>query len=284
MSYEMFIGTKHRGCVVILVDQSTSMNERFGGASGGTKEKETARAVNRAIQDLVLLCRAGDAIKDRLDIGVIGYGSSVGSCLGGALSGAGLVSVADIAHAPLRVETVKRKVADGAGGLVEIDFPTPVWVEPQAGGGTPMHRAFEMASELVRDWCKANSASFPPVIVNVTDGEPDSETSAKTAAQTLTSLGTSDGKALLFSAHISSTNATPIVTPSSAAGLPNDHARFLFELASEIPAPLLPAAAEEGLSSAKGARGFVYNADVENMIRLLRFGTAGTMTRMTDER
>ena len=69
------IGTSNPTCFVVLVDQSYSMSENWG--SGATKAEGASRAVNRVIEELVLACRAGDKIRDRCHISVIGYGEEI---------------------------------------------------------------------------------------------------------------------------------------------------------------------------------------------------------------
>lgn len=284
MSYTQMMGSKRRGCIVILVDQSGSMSASFGGRSSTNRSEETARALNRCLQEIALSCQSGDVLKDRCDIGVIGYGSRVRSAFTtGALSDRGLTGIIEIANNPARVETVKRKISDGAGGLLEIESPMPIWIEPTASGGTPMAEAFGLAHEWISAWAQEHSESFPPVVINITDGMPSDRSRAAAEAKRLMQVGTKDGSLLLFNVHISGTAGAPTVTPSSAQQLPDDYAKFLFGLSSPIPDSMRGAAVEEGLEGGAGARGFIYNADIENMIKLLSFGTSPTMMRSADE-
>ena len=181
----------------------------------------------------------------------------------------------ELAKNALRVENVKMKVSDGAGGLVEVDEPFPVWIEPIDSGGTPMTAAFEMAYQLANDWTSKHPNSFPPVVINITDGQPNNQSSAKTAALKLKELGTNDGKVLVLNAHITSKRAAPVELPASASELPNgdNYAQFLFDISSELPSVMLERASAVGFEISTQVRGFVYNADAETMIRLLDIGT-----------
>ncbi len=210
---------------------------------------------------------------------MIGYGGSVGSILA-KFPKDRPVSIRDLAHAPARVETVKRKLPDGAGGVIEVDYAMPIWVEPEAHGGTPMAEAFDLARDWATAWRTNNARSFPPVVVNITDAEPTDMKKARSSATRLRTVATDDGHLLLFNIHISASHSTTVVTPSDVNVLPDEFSRFLFEISSEIPAPLLGGASREGLSALSGARGFVANADASHMISLLRFGTVGTLTTM----
>ena len=145
-----------------------------------------------------------------------------------------------------------------------------------------MAEAFGLAHEWISTWIESHTDSFPPVVINITDGMPADRDRTASAAKRLMQLSTSDGALLMFNVHISGSAGTPTVTPSSAEQLPDDYARFLFGISSPIPPTMQGAAAEEGLEGNEGARGFIYNSDIENMIKLLSFGTSPTMMRGTD--
>jgi len=259
-SYSKLIGTSSPGLIMILLDQSESM-------SVNNKAQDASTAVNRVIYEIMLASRAGEVIKPRCYVGVIGYGASVYPIVGGPIT--------EVAAKASRTEQFERKVDDGAGGLVTVKIDMPIWVEPAAENGTPMAEAFEMAYTLVEQWTQNNPNSFPPIIINVTDGEPNSKDNTKVAANKVMSLGTLDGKALVFNAHITGTSTLPETQlPGSASGMSNQYAKFLFDISSEIPPRLLQAAQEAGLVPQPNARGLVFNATTETLIKLLTFGSA----------
>jgi len=78
--------------------------------------------------------------------------------------------------------TLKRKVSDGAGGLVEVDEVMRVFVEPTASNGTPMAEAFKQAYTGVEKFISNHRDSFPPVVINITDGEPNDSINADAEA------------------------------------------------------------------------------------------------------
>jgi hypothetical protein len=277
MPYNQEISRATPGYLVILIDQSFSMCYPFGDASS-TKAKECAKAVNRVLRETVLACTDGEEIKNSCDISVIGYGKlkdRAVNAFSGALAAKPVVTVQELTENCLRVETIKRKVSDGAGGLVEIDDQFPIWIESAAVGETPMTEAFQMACQLVSDWIQAHPASFPPVVINITDGEANSLPTARKAAEALTQLGTEDGKTLLLNAHISGDASKEIILPSSDSQLPqgDSYAQFLFEISSELPPLMVERGAATGLNPAPFAKGFVYNAKLETLIQLLEIGT-----------
>lgn len=105
------IGTSNPGCIVILVDQSWSMNGEW---QTGIKAEQAALIVNRAIYNLALKCQQGTEIKQRCYVSVISYGESVNSVVEGM--------IADVYASPIEVKTVARKIPDGAGGLWRLNW------------------------------------------------------------------------------------------------------------------------------------------------------------------
>jgi hypothetical protein len=218
-------------------------------------------------------CSKGIEILDRYDIGVIGYGHvHVTPALGGALAGRRLVPVSEIAKHPLRVEKRTKKQPDGAGGLVETTVMVPVWYEAAAKGRTPMCTAFAMAHEIIDDFIRKHPRCFPPVVINITDGQP-SDADPRPKAAALRNLASQDGNVLLFNLHISSASAQPIQFPVKEAGLPDKFAKILFRMSSPIPRNLLNQARAIVPDIAEGARGFVFNADIVATIQMLEIGT-----------
>lgn len=278
MAYNQSLSSEYPGYVVILIDQSGSMSGQFGGSTGGSKAEECAKAVNRVIREMGLACTAGQTIKNRCDISVLTYGKSGNAAINafsGNLASKSVVTMEELAQNCLRVNTLKMKISDGAGGLVEVDEQFPVWIESDAVGGTPMAEAFEEAYKLVDSWTKTHQASFPPIVINITDGEPNDQARAKTAALKLAQLETSDGNTLILNSHISESKAAKIELPASTNELPqgDNNAKFLFDISSELPPVMRERAGAVGYQLKPGVRGFVYNADAETMIRLLDIGT-----------
>lgn len=282
--YTRMLSAKEPGCIVLLIDQSGSMLEEVGGDTTKQKATECALAVNRLLRETALACQKGEAFSPRCFIGLIGYGGrNVRSAFGGALAGRDLVLITDVAPAPVRVASVRQKVSDGAGGLVETDVPFPVWVEPEADGGTPMAEALQLATRWIGAWVQAHPTSFPPVVINITDGEPNDwnggARETRAAAEALRGITTQDGNVLLLNAHISKHRAKPLSLPESAGVLPNDFARLLFEISSILPEPTRKSAEAQGFPTTQGSRGFIFNADVETLVRLLTFGSQPTGAR-----
>lgn len=258
--YRNPIGVSNPGLILILLDQSGSMSDN-------NKAQEASNAVNRLIYEIMVASRSGEQIKDRCYVGVIGYGTSVYPITGGRIS--------EVAANPIRVETVEKMVPDIVGELVSVNMDMPVWVEPKAENGKPMSEAFEKIYFLIEKWINQNPNNFPPIVMNVTDGEVKNQSDIKIAVNKVMNLGTSDGKALVFNACITGLKASINVQfPSSASELTDQYTKFLFDISSEIPPRLFQAAQEVGLMPQANARGLVLNATTETLIKLLTFGSS----------
>lgn len=272
MPYTAEISRVIPSCFLFMIDQSYSMSDSFGGNSGKKKAESVADAINRLLQNLVIKCAKSEGVRDYYDVGVIGYGERVGPAFGGALSNRDLVPLSEVANSPAQVEDRTRKVDDGAGGIMEQRVKFPVWFEPVASGGTPMCEAMRSAHRVLQRWVSGHPSSYPPIVINITDGEStDGDPSAE--ARDISSLATADGNILLFNCHISAQAGSPVLFADSQAGLPDAYARMLFGMSSVVPENIREAARGEGYAVGEQARGFAFNADLVELIRFLDIGT-----------
>ena len=272
MPYSAEINRAKPTAFCFLIDQSGSMDDPWGLDTQKRKCDAVADAVNRLIANLVLRCAKGEDVRDYFQIAVIGYGGAVRSGFGGALAGKTFVPISQVADNPLRVETRLRKEDDGIGGLIERNVRFPIWFEPSANGNTPMCAALEEAHRLVQTWTEMYPLSYPPSIINISDGEP-TDGSPKAGAEKVRTLETNDGRALLFNIHISGAAKRPIEFPDAQLGLPDEHAQVLFEMSSVLPPKLLDEARREGFSVSPQSRGFAFNADLRSLVQFLDIGT-----------
>ncbi len=269
MSYQAEVSRSQPGCFVFLLDQSGSMLDAFA-TSGTTKAQGVATAINRLLHELVLKCTKNEGVRDYYQLAVLGYGNAqVQAALGTELE---LVPISRVAMMPLRVEQLKRKVEDGAGGLVQETIRLPIWVDPVADGDTPMSGALDAAFEIAQRFVAAHPRSYPPIVINITDGEA-TDGDPTPAADRLRALGTDDGTLLLFNCHISSSAGTPVVFAASTERLPDTYSQELFRMSSRLPPAMVQAAQAEGFRVENGARGFAFNADLSDLIRFLDIGT-----------
>jgi hypothetical protein len=278
MSHEQPIDRAHPSCMLFLIDRSGSMSEPMGGGAGLRKANAVSDAINKFLANLVIKCSKGEGVRHYYDVGVIGYGSNpegvpqVRSAFAGPLDGRDLVPVEEVAAKPARMESRMVRMPDGAGGYLEANKQFAVWFDPVAGGNTPMCEAFRVATQMLQGWVAQNQDSFPPIVINITDGEStDGDPTAD--AQALTALSTNDGNALLFTCHISKREGASITFPDTDASLPDEHARLLFNTCSLLPEKMRQAAVSDGFQIPANARGFAFNADLVDLIRFLDVGT-----------
>jgi len=273
MSYSAEINRNNPTCFLFLVDQSRTMLDPFGATPDITKSQGVADAINNLIRTIVLRSSRGqEGIRDYFYLGVIGYGATVESGLGGKLAGQGLVPISEIGKKPLRVDRRTKKVSDGAGGILEETVKFPIWLEPTGNGKTPMCKALELAREVIVAFLSAFPDCFPPTVINITDGQ-STDGDPRANAEKLRDVGSTDGKTLLFNAHITSdTGAKPILYPNDKSQITDEHARLLFDMSSTLPS-LMRETAPASLEIKDGARGFLYNTDLVSVIELLDIGT-----------
>lgn len=251
------------------------MQDPLHSVPGSTKADGVADAINRFLDSLVDQCTKGANILDRYFASVIGYGSAPGeasSALGGNLAGKVLVPISEIGTNPLRIETRTKKEPDGAGGVVERTVKFSIWFEPRAETDTPMCKALDAAWGVVSEFIAHHPTCYPPIVINITDGEA-SDGDPEPHAAMLTSLASHDGNVLLFNLHLSSTQAAPVIFPERAVGLPDDYGRMLFRMSSKLPAPMLRVARQEGFNTTESSRGFAFNADFVTLVKFLDIGT-----------
>jgi hypothetical protein len=272
MPYSAPISRANPTAIVFLLDQSASMREPFGGQPDKTKADGVSDALNRLLQNLILKCARADGVRDFFRVGLIGYGGSVTSVFDRGLLGSDLVPVSQLANNPLRIEMRTRKVQNAAGEPVAEEFRFPVWFEARPGGKTPMCAALHKAKQCLEGFVASYPHCYPPIVMNLTDGQP-TDGDPREAADELRRLASSDGNVLLFNAHLSDKRNKPIEFPADESGLPDDFARLLFRMSSELPPKLLEAAKNAGLAAVPKSRGFVFNADLVAVIRFLDIGT-----------
>lgn len=271
MAYQAEISRSNPSMFLFLIDQSGSMQDKFGGG-GGRKDQAVADAINRLLQNLAIKCAKSEGVRDYYHVGVLGYGANVGPAFGGSLAGKDLVPISTIADSPVEIEERTKKVEDGAGGLVEQKIRFPIWFKPVANGGTPMVQVLTKAQKIVEQWVSQHPDGFPPIVINITDGETTDGDPLK-ASEQVRALKTSDGNVLLFNVHVSSIEGSKFEFPNTESELPDQFAKLLYKMSSELPEHIRNAAEQEGYRVTPQSRGFVFNADIVSVIRFLDIGT-----------
>jgi uncharacterized protein YegL len=281
MSYNHEISRNFPGCIVFLLDQSGSMNETFAGTTE-TKAKGAADAINNIIRELILKCKKEptpdnpSGIRDYFDVAIIGYGSQANPLIGQQF-----IKIKDLNDKPLRIEDRLKREPDGVGGIMESKVSIPIWFDPTAQGMTVMCEALKLAYEWLKTWITTHEENFPPIIINITDGEATDDKPVPFAKQ-VTDLKTKDGNVLMFNCHISVSNNAKMVFAKDLDALKSDElATQLFEMSSQLPPQMLGLAEQQGFHVSQGSRGFAFNADLVDLIRFLDIGTRVAIDKMT---
>lgn len=271
------------GCMIFLLDQSGSMNEKFGQAQAGRGRRKcdmVATILNNFLSELITIntipkSDGTSEVRLRADISVLGYeGTSATPVLSGALAGKDFVNLLELQVNPTDMEIRKQKDYDDTGKEYEIQVPFPIWVKARAGGGTPMCAALSRARDLAQQWVSTHPNNYPPIIINVTDGASTDGDPTRLERE-ITQISTNDGQVLLFNVHITNLPDQPVLYPTSESELPNDrYAKLLFSISSIIPEPsrqLLESLI--GRSVPPGARGLIFNGDATSVRLMFNFAS-----------
>lgn len=283
MPYTAEISRNNPGLIGFLIDQSGSMDDKMAGTND-PKAVMCSRYIDAFFNRLLTKNTSGENILNRFEIFAIGYGGmgkDVSSALNGIELGEMPISLQKLQQSSVmetRKKIIKKKVPDGADGFIEtneeVEVSVPKWIESIADGWTPMNEAFTEAYNIVVNWVEEHKTSYPPIIINITDGMFNTEDPEEVSVK-LRELDTEDGKVLLFNIHISDNDDDePISFPNRTSfSPPDDFAEKLFRMSS----PLVDAMIEYGMKKDKpisqGAVGFAYNADFSDFIDFLDIGT-----------
>lgn len=270
MSHSQRIDSHNPALFVITVDQSGSMEDSIGG-SEAKKSLAVAYHINNLLYELVLRCtkNPNEPPRPYFFVQVIGYGTDesgqpiVESLL--TSSTGGLTSTTDLAMNPLRLD---RTIHPSTGATVSM----PIWILPRASGGTPMCAALNLAGKTSAKWIASNPNGFPPVVINLTDGE-STDGDPQLWANRLRGLRTTDGELLLFNLSLSDTLIQPQLFPATAENLPDQFSKALFAMSSDLPPGMLASAQAQGLPVHPGAKGMACNSDLRTLATFMNVGT-----------
>jgi hypothetical protein len=271
MSYQAEISRASPTAIVIVMDQSASMNHRL--RSGQSKAAFLADVLNKTLYTLITSCSKADGVRDYFHVGVVAYGGEEArNGFQGKLAGEPLQAVSHLAESPLRVETRMKKIAGHNGDVTEQSVRFPIWFDPRSQGKTLTCAGLNAAIEMLAQWCKAHPSAYPPTVLHVTDGHP-SDGNPEPIADRLKGLGTDDGGCLLFNLHVDVGEGDPLIFPNDERSIKDRFGKALFRMSSLLPPHAAEAAARKGYDVRPGARGFVFNAGIEAIADFFDIGT-----------
>ena len=255
MAYSIQWGQKSPGYIIFLIDQSGSMS--------GDNEIKAAEAVHKAIEEIINNCINGTKVKNRVYITIIGYGNENDVCI--LKEGWATDYVLDL------------QKCKTTGSLI---------IEPHSYGDTPMAEGFDKAKDCLETWLdqrrNAGTDIPAPIVINITDGMPNSETEATSSAHDIMNMSTPDGNVILFNIHMNEErNEIRFPRTISQTG-GNDEAAFLFNISSEMNDQFIRVAHSKGFEGvSQGAKGFIANANGDTLVRFIEFGSSVSTVAMT---
>ncbi len=282
--YQVRISRERPGCFVFLIDQSGSMRSSWGNDRSKSKADLVALYVNNALNEVINICQKSEPEpRPYFEVCVIGYGMNNEQSeilWTGNLAGQTFITPAELKRNPTgnggEIEVTRKTFK----GETKVKIPVPFWFSPQAGSLTPMGDAFDRSKNILSDWVRLHPDSFPPIVINITDGEQtdcnDNELLKK--AHSLKQIKTLYGNTLLFNAHISGTNDAAILFPESEDDLPQDErCRQLYEMSSMLPEifkrRIAATIKKTDLSEDTGYVAMTYQGSVGDLTRFLDIGT-----------
>lgn len=276
--YHSQITRAHKGAFLILLDQSGSMAEEapFEGHTT-TKAEALCDVLNGLLEEIINHCHREGFVGDYFDIGIIGYSGTEAR----NLLGKGFVSVTKIntIDTPVKHQILSRTLPSGESFQTIVE--RRCWIAPVAKGRTPMGEALGMATHMCRSWCKNHPESFPPIVINISDGEATDAPAEEIIrlADKLKACHTNDGNTLLINILLAtegSTRLPHICFPSESEPVAtNRHARLLYNISSTLP-ELFNQEIIDFRGGEAPFRGMCVNASVSELVSLLAIGTLST--------
>lgn len=280
--YKSPITRLHPTAFVVLIDRSGSMSERIAFAGEEMpKSRAVALAANSFIDELLYRARRGEGVYDYYDIAVLGYS---GDGIESLVSPAGeFVKPSRLAASKVSREklTRERRLPDGRSVLAVVE--QNMWIEPKAAGTTPMKAAMHEALSLLESWCRRrdNARSYPPTVLNITDGEASDGNDAdiRDLAARLRRTGTADGDALLVNIHLARTDGgAPVAFPCDPAELPDQrYARLLYDISSPMPENYRDVIASMRPGAEGPFRGMGYNCPLGDLVAMMNIGSVNSV-------
>lgn len=277
MNYSAKISTKNPMAIAIMVDQSGSMSELMSwNGVQLAKSATVGEHINNILAEFVARSRSESGYRHYYDIMVIGYsGDGVHSLL--ADGSDYFLTPEQLMGSVKRTQNVQRQRTLPDGRIVMTNVAQRVWVDVAAQGRTPMREAFVKVTQELKGWCAKHPDSFPPLIVNITDGEATDASAEQLihSVSQLKSLSTNDGGALVMNIHVSSSSDSPVLFPTSKEELPDDrHAHLLHDMSSLLPAPFCrEIAAYHDHEKPLNYCGMAFNASMADLVRFLNIGS-----------
>lgn len=291
--YEAEINRKNPTAILIMIDQSASMdwNTQTYRGEEKTYSQIVADMVNELLNELIGRCTKSEGVRDYFHTCVLEYGgiddSNAYSLWDGNLKGKDWVSISELKQNARYEKKTVIKTIRGKSKVSEIEMP--YWFKPVANYGTPMGAAFTKAYELLKNWIlNGHTASYPPVVINITDGQQTDciDKELVEITKKIQALNTEDGQILVLNCHISTENKSVIFPLSKDELADNFYAELLYEMSSVMP-PVYNsdiAKIRNDTDTFSSYRGMAFNANMDTLFNLIDIGTSGATKQLSNNR
>ena len=276
--YSQEITRQHRTAFIIALDRSGSMQEsvRFG-KKVMSKAEAVSIIANALITELIDRCRRTDSLRNYYDVAVIGYSNDNIEML---LGRDGMLSIDDLSRISPHRRTLSNEEQLSEQNSAIFQHSLDEWFSPHAEGNTPMYEAMLRVRDLAKEWCEKseNRQSFPPVVINITDGEASDcdDNELRDICEQIKRIATDDGNVLLINIHISTDSTLPAIIFPMAEELTGAgrYSRLLAECSSIMPSAFDGAICEmKGRGATPPFFGMGYNASIIELLSMVNIGS-----------
>ncbi len=239
--YSAQINRNNPMAFVFLVDQSGSMSElsstKDENGNPITMAVAVADAINNILEELVNSATRDDGVRDYFEVALIGYGGDETFLWENNLKGKSFAKISEIKDNASQKTYVVENIIRGK--IFEEEHVQLLWLTPKAMNNTPMRGAFKTAEKEIKTWVSNHPDSFPPIVINITDGQANDVTSENDmlyASQEIKNIETSDGNSIVINIHLSN-GGQQVIFPSDLSEIAhlNNYAQMLFKMSSVVP-------------------------------------------------
>lgn len=276
--YSQEITRQHRTAFIIALDRSGSMQESvLFGQKQMSKAEAVAIIANALITELIDRCRRTDSLRNYYDVAIVGYSDNQVDML---LGQDGMLSIDDLSKITPHRRILSQEEQLSTHDRAIFQHSLDEWFAPHAEGNTPMYEAMLKVRDLAMEWCEKseNHQSFPPIVINITDGEASDcdDNELRDICEQIKRISTDDGNVLLMNIHISTDYTQPaiifpMVEELSGAGR---YSRLLAECSSVMPSAFDNAIREmKGQGATPPFFGMGYNASIIELLSIVNIGS-----------
>ena len=277
------------GLMVFLIDCSASMlfpmNQVSPDPKTLTKFQAASMILDNFLYQCTIKCASEDKYKDYLDFVILGYGDNTFSPISKISTSEYPISVNKLDSSYESVEDFPEQELDETNSPIK-------WINSDSvGGNTAMLNAFTKVKKIIEDWVKKHPDSYPPILLNISDGMAndlprDEEDNDKLdplplfeLCNEIKKIQTNDGNTVIGNIHLSDVVGKLVKFPVSIdeiLDIEDPAAVTLFEMSSTIPAPWLEKAQGFGFDIRPGGKFYIYNSDFDSFLSFFKFGTDPT--------